>query len=81
MTGASGNSETSVRSTPLRVPLDDAAAEFREVTLGEDFPLFFTIPAYAKDLVEQDASPVAVAGSARPSGLRRGGGRGDGGPS
>ncbi|HXR45499.1 MAG TPA: malate synthase A [Pseudolysinimonas sp.] len=41
---------------------DDAAAQFREVTLGDDFPLFFTIPAYAKYLVEQDARPVAVAG-------------------
>jgi malate synthase len=33
---------------------DDAAAIFREVALGADFPAFLTLPAYAKYLVEHE---------------------------
>jgi len=33
---------------------DDAAQIFREVALGQDFPAFLTLPAYAKYLVEID---------------------------
>ena len=33
---------------------DDAADIFREVALGQDFPAFLTLPAYAKYLVETD---------------------------
>jgi malate synthase len=32
---------------------DDAYAEFREVTLGDEFPAFLTVPAYAKHLVDR----------------------------
>ena len=39
---------------------DDALALFREVTLGEDFPAFLTVPAYAKHLVDQPAEEVAA---------------------
>ncbi len=33
---------------------DDAAALFREVALGQDFPAFLTLPAYSRYLVETD---------------------------
>jgi len=33
---------------------DDAAAIFREVALGTEFPAFLTLPAYARYLVETD---------------------------
>ena len=33
---------------------DDAAAIFREVALGSDFPAFLTLPAYSRYLVETD---------------------------
>nr|WP_248153009.1 malate synthase A [Microbacterium aoyamense] len=33
---------------------DDAAAIFREVALGTDFPAFLTLPAYAKYLTDND---------------------------
>ncbi|CDJ99032.1 malate synthase A [Microbacterium sp. C448] len=33
---------------------EDAAQIFREVALGQDFPAFLTLPAYAKYLVETD---------------------------
>jgi malate synthase len=32
---------------------DDAYDEFREVTLGDEFPAFLTVPAYAKHLVDR----------------------------
>ncbi|WP_399546585.1 malate synthase A [uncultured Microbacterium sp.] len=35
---------------------DDAAQIFREVALGQEFPAFLTLPAYAKYLVEIDES-------------------------
>jgi malate synthase len=31
---------------------DAAARMFRSVTLGEDFPTFFTVPGYVEHLVE-----------------------------
>ena len=33
---------------------DDAAEIFREVALGQEFPAFLTLPAYARFLVETD---------------------------
>ncbi|GAA5025721.1 malate synthase A [Microbacterium fluvii] len=33
---------------------DDAAELFREVSLGQEFPMFLTVPAYAKFLVESE---------------------------
>ena len=39
---------------------DDALALFREVALGEDFPAFLTVPAYATHLVDQPAEEVAA---------------------
>jgi malate synthase len=33
---------------------EDAAEVFREVALGQDFPAFLTLPAYAKYLTETD---------------------------
>jgi malate synthase len=41
---------------------DEALAEFREVTLGTDFPSFLTVPAYAKYLVERSERNLATAG-------------------
>jgi len=35
---------------------DEAAEVFRLVTLGDDFPTFLTIPAYARYLVDETAS-------------------------
>jgi len=33
---------------------DDAAAIFRDVALGQDFPAFLTLPAYSRFLTETD---------------------------
>jgi len=35
---------------------DEAAEVFRLVTLGDDYPTFLTIPAYARYLVDETAS-------------------------
>lgn len=46
-------------ATAPRTPgdrFDEAAEVFRLVTLGEDYPTFLTIPAYARYLVEETAS-------------------------
>ncbi len=40
---------------------DDAAEMFRSVTLGEEFPTFLTIAAYARYLVESRRAELAVA--------------------
>ena len=41
--------------------LAEAEEVFRQVTLGEDFPTFLTVPAYARFLVERDEAASAEA--------------------
>lgn len=41
--------------------LAEAEEVFRQVTLGEDFPTFLTVPAYARFLIERDEAASAEA--------------------
>jgi malate synthase len=48
--------ENEVERTP-EDRFDDAEQIFRSVTLGEDYPIFLTVPAYANFLVDQERTP------------------------
>lgn len=59
--------EDLIEQTLVAVPraegdrFDEAADIMREVTLGEEFPTFLTLPAYAQHLVDAEPTPERVA--------------------